>query len=360
MPDPSEHLLLIVYFCAALGISFLCSLLEAVFLSVKDTYISLLIKQGKKTGLRLKELKENTDRSLAAILTLNTVAHTLGAGGVGAEVQKLYGDAAVSVASVILTFLILILSEIIPKSWGAANWRKWAPFSARSIQLLVKITSPLLVLLVWISKLSQRGDSEDKLTREEVIAAAEIGEGHGTLDEDETQVIKNLLKLDNVPAEDVMTPATVMFTLKLTDTVARVVEDNPRIRFSRIPITGNGFNDIKGIVLRSELLRAHFQGKQEATMGDILHPIRTVTPEEPVGQILDNFIKEQEHLFLVVDEYGTTTGLITLEDAIETLLGVEIVDEDDSVEDMRQLARDRLEKRRQEEEDLMRSVEKGN
>lgn len=335
-----------LYLTLALVISFLCSLLEAVLLSVTHPYIELLTTDGKKTGPLLKELKANTDRSLAAILSLNTVAHTLGAAGVGAEVLKLYGNAWVAVASVILTLLILVFSEIIPKSIGAANWKRLAPFSARTIKLLIALLFPLVWLLVRVSKFFQPKGYETKLTREEMIAAAEMGGRQGTLEDDEARVIRNLLRLDKIKAEDVMTPSTVMFTFGKDQTVEEVVEEHSPIRFSRILVTGKNLDDIIGIVLRIELRRHHSKGNLEFPMKELLHPIHTVSPHDSIGTLLDKFITRQEHIFLVVDEYGATEGLITLEDAIETLLGVEIVDEDDSVEDMRKLARELWEQRR--------------
>ena len=335
-----------LFLSLALAISFLCSLLESVFLSVTSPYIELMTKEGKKAGPLMKDLKEHTDRSLAAILTLNTIAHTIGAAGVGAEVLKLFGNAWVAIASVILTLLILIFSEVIPKSLGAAKWKRLAPGSARIIHILILITYPLVRVLERISKVFQPGSYRSEMTREEMIAAAEMGKEQGTLEDDETRVIKNLLRLDNIPAEDVMTPSTVIMTLHKDRTVEEIVQGHSPIPFSRIPVTDTGLDDIIGIALRNEILRAHSQGKKEDTIESMIHPIHTVSPEESVGDLLDKFIRRQDHLFLVVDEYGATAGIITLEDAVETLLGVEIVDESDSVEDMRKLAREQWEKRR--------------
>jgi len=346
MVEITELFPLTFYLTLALAISFLCSLLEAVLLSVTHPYIELMTTDGKKAGPLLKELKANTDRSLAAILSLNTIAHTLGAAGVGAEVLKLYGNAWVAVASAILTLLILVFSEIIPKSIGAANWKRLAPFAARAIRFLILILLPLVWFLVKVSKAFQPKGYEETLTREEMIAAAEMGGRQGTLEDDETRVIRNLLRLDKIKAEDVMTPSTVMLTFSKGQTVGEVVEEYSPIRFSRIPVRDKGLDDIMGIVLRIELMRHCSRDKLELTMEEMLHPIHTVSPYDSVGMLLDEFIKRREHIFLVVDEYGATEGLITLEDAVETLLGVEIVDEDDSVHDMRQLARELWEQRR--------------
>lgn len=347
MVELTQLIPLFIYLSVAIAISFLCSLLEAVFLSVNQPYIELMIKEKKKAGPLLKELKSRTDRSLAAILSLNTIAHTIGAAGVGAEVLKLFGSAWVAVASAILTLLILVFSEIIPKSIGAANWKRMAPFAARTIKILITLLIPLVVMLEKISHLFQPKGFEEKLTRDEMIATAEMGKRQGIIDKDEARIIRNLLRLDNIMAEDIMTPRTVMFTFHKDQTVEEVVKQFTPIRFSRIPVQDKGIDDIKGVVLRVELLRAYYQERFNSTMKDIMHPVETARPDDSVGILLDRFIEVQEHLFLVVDEYGATVGIITLEDTIETLLGVEIVDEQDSVEDMRKFAREIWEKRRQ-------------
>ena len=346
MVEPIELVPLSLYLSVALTIFFLCSLLEAVLLSVTHPYIESLTRKGSKVGFRLKELKEHTDRSLAAILTLNTIAHTIGAAGVGTEVYDLFGSAWVAVASVILTLLILVFSEVIPKSLGVAKWKRLAPFTAKVIKALIFITYPLVWVLERISKVFQPEGYRAEVTREEMIAAAELGEDQGILEADETRVIRNLLRLDNIPAEDVMTPNTVMLTFQKDRTVEDVVKNNSPVRFSRIPVTNTGLDDIIGIVLRNEILEAYSAGKGDVTLESMAHPVQTVSPSASVGDLLDEFIKRQDHIFLVVDEYGGTEGIITLEDAVETLLGVEIVDETDSVEDMRKLAREQWEGRR--------------
>lgn len=334
------------YLTIALAISFLCSLLEAVILSVTHPYIEVLTQERQKAGHRLKYLKENTDRSLAAILTLNTFAHTIGAAGVGAEVQRVFGDYWLTVASIILTLFILVFSEIIPKSLGAAKWKRWAPVSANIIHYLILILLPLVWMLERISKKIQPGGFKSQVTREEMIAAAELGEDQGSLEADETRVIKNLLQLDNILAEDVMTPSTVMETFHKDQTVEDVLKENTPIRFSRIPVIKEDLDDIVGVVYRSELLDAVSEDREDISMEQMLHPLHTVSPEDSVGSLLDRFIERRDHIFLVVDEYGSTQGIITLEDAIETLLGVEIVDESDSVDDMRVLARQQWDDRR--------------
>lgn len=340
---------LIIYLCVAIAISFLCSLLEAVFLSVNEPYIEYLIHEDRKEGKLFRELKENTDRSLAAILSLNTIAHTLGAAGVGAEVLRLFGSAYVAIASVILTLLILVFSEIIPKSIGAANWKRFTPFTGKTIKFLIWILMPLVWLLDKVSHLFRSKEPDTTLTRGEMLAATNMGERQGTLEDDEARIIRNLLKLDKIKAAEVMTPRTVMFTFRKDQTVGEVLKEHTIIRFSRIPITDKGHDSIIGIVLRTDLMQYYTNNKIDVTMEELLLPVKSVLPEDSIGKLLDDFINQKEHIFLVVNEFGVTEGLITLEDAIETLLGVEIVDEDDSAEDMRQLARE-LWKQKQKEE----------
>jgi CBS domain containing-hemolysin-like protein len=338
--DVIELIPLVAYFTIAISISFLCSLLEAVFLSVNQPYVEYLIKEGNRAGPILHDLKENTDRSLAAILSLNTIAHTLGAAGVGAEVLKLFGNAYVAIASVIMTLLILVFSEIIPKTIGAANWKRFSLFTARTIKILITILMPLVWLLEKISQSFRSEDSETTLTRGEMLAATRMGLRHGTLEEDEARIIRNLLKLDNILAREVMTPRTVMFTFRKDQTVGEVLQEHTIIRFSRIPIIDDGLDSIMGIVLRTDLMQYYTNGKFDMTMEELLLPVTSVAPDESVGKLLDDFIAQKEHIFIVVNEFGSTEGLISLEDTIETLLGVEIVDEDDSVADMQQLARE--------------------
>ncbi len=347
MVDLIELVPMGVYLTIALAISFLCSLLEAVILSITHPYIEVLTNERPKAGHRLKRLKENTDRSLAAILTLNTFAHTIGAAGVGAEVQRVFGDYWLTLASIILTLLILVFSEIIPKSVGAAKWKRLAPASGTIISGLIKVLGPLVWVLERISKRIQPDGFQGEVTREEMIAAAELGEDQGALEADETRVIKNLLQLDNILAEDVMTPSTVLVTFQKDQTVEEVLKEHTPIRFSRIPVINEDLDHVIGVVLRSELLDAVSNDQEQTRMSQMVHPLHTVLPEDSVGTIFDRFIERRDHIFLVVDEYGSTQGIITLEDAIETLLGVEIVDESDSVEDMRELARQQWERRRQ-------------
>ena len=341
-----------IFLILALGVSFLCSLLEAIILSVTWSHIEILSKEDRRSGKRLKELKEDIDVPLAAILTLNTISHTIGAAGVGSEFNKL-GNEWFTVASIILTILILVFSEIIPKTLGAIYWKRLAPSSAYLLDAMIWITWPIVVVLNSFSrKISEGNEDQKEMTREEMIAVAEMGENQGALEKQETQVIKNLLTMDKILAEDVMTPSTVMLTFQRSDKVGKIVDDHSPIPFSRIPIREENLDDIIGVVFRSKIMELYGEGNTDITMEDLISELSTVSPEDSIATLLDEFLKKREHIFLVVDEYGTTQGIITLEDAVETLLGAEIVDESDSVEDMRQLARELWEKRRKRKTNL--------
>ncbi len=314
--------------------------MESVLLSITHTHIAVLIKDEKKSGFRLKKLKDQVNRPLAAILTLNTIAHTVGAAGVGAQALKLFGSGWVAATSVILTLSILIFSEIIPKTLGAVHWKKLSGFSSIVIQGLIYLTYPIVILLEVISKGLTSRKLEKQITREEVVVMAELGENEGTIQEKETHLIANILKLNNITAEDVLTPRSVIFAFQKDQTVGEVMNENPDIRFSRIPIYTENLDDIIGIIHRYDLQNKFSEDEFDVSVESLMTPVETVLQSDSVTEVLDKFVKEREHIFIVKDEFGGTEGIITLEDAVETLLGVEIVDEYDSVADMRKLARD--------------------
>lgn len=329
--------LLVLYFTLAVLVSFICSLLESVILSISPAYIAVAVKQGKRSGRIMQELKTQIDRPLAAILTLNTVSHTVGAAGVGAQVQHLYGEGYLTVTSVILTFIILIFSEIIPKTIGASNWKTLAPFCAYTIKGLITAVYPFVVLSEYIHKLFAK-DKENTVTREEMIVTAEMGAVEGTLRPKESAVIKNLLMLDAIKVSDIMTPRSVIHAFASSKTVEEVMDENRPIRFSRIPVYEGDLDNVVGMVHRYKILEAISHDLDSLRLDKLMTPIHSIPENISVAAVLDQFIKRKEHVFLVVDEYGSLTGLVSLEDAIETLLGVEIVDEFDSVADLRQYA----------------------
>ena len=339
---------LIAYFFTALVISFICSLLESVLLSVSHAHIAVLIKEGKNRGKIMASQKENINRPLSAILTINTIANTVGAAGVGAQTYSVLGSGWVALSTFILTFSILFFSEIIPKTLGANYTKSLVGFTAYMIRGLIFIVFPMVIVGEKISQLFKKGESDgSKASREELIAMAELSEDEGAIDRQEGDIIENLMKLDNITAEEVMTPRSVIFALSKNDTVGEVVDKYTPLIFSRIPIYENTLDQIIGFVHRYDLVNKQAEDKFHVKMDSLMESVHTISDKDSVSNILDQFVKRRQQIFIVADEFGTTTGLITLEDAIETLLGVEIVDEHDSVVDMRKLATAKLEKRHQ-------------
>ena len=337
---------LFFYFFAVLGISFLCSLLESFILSVTHAHISLVSKDRPALGKKLSHFKENINQPLSAILSLNTIANTIGAASVGAITLVEFGSNWVAIMSGILTLCILIFSEIIPKTVGALYWKKILVPATFAVQVLIIMTYPLVVFLEFLSKWLAKAENEDKVSREEVIAMAELGEDEGTIEESESTVIENVLMLDDILVEEVLTPRSVIFAVNKTNSVREVLDKYNDIEFSRIPVYEDGLDNIIGIVRRHVLLKSKAEDQFDVTMGELAKPIHAVEENDSVGDVLDEFVKRREHLFMVKDQFGQVAGLITLEDAIETLLGVEIVDETDSVVDMRKLALDNWRKKR--------------
>jgi magnesium and cobalt exporter, CNNM family len=342
---------LITYFLLALIVSFICSLMEAVLLSISRGFVGVLVKKNQRSGKMLRKLKRHIDTPLSAILTLNTIANTVGAAGVGAQTLKVFGSQWVAIASAILTFSILVFSEIIPKTLGAVYWKKLSKPAAYIINFMIIITFPFVLTLKAVSTLITRGKKPGHLTRDELLTLAQLGESEGILVKKEMKVIENLLKLNQIYAGDVLTPRSVILAFQKNQTVEEVLKKHNPIRFSQILIYDKDIDNILGMVFRSKILEMYFKGKTNMRMKDLVIPIYVVPQTKSVAKILDEFIKRNEQIFLVVDEYGGTEGIITLEDAIETLLGVEIVDELDTEVDMRKLALKRW-KARQEKNNL--------
>ena len=330
--------LLVAYFLLAIGVSFLCSLLEAVILSVTHSQIGMLVKTNPKQGKMLQKLKDDINRPLAAILTLNTISHTLGAAGMGAQVLYLYGSGAVAIASAVLTFCILVFSEILPKTIGAYFCRSLAIPSAYLIRFLIVIAFPF----VWLSNTLSNfiTSSEDKVSREEITAMAEMGEDEGSIDEQESDIIENLFRLKEIQIEDILTPRSVIYAFEDTQTVGEIMDSTEDIIFSRIPVFNDNIDNVIGMVYKDNLLETMADDYFEKTMSQLVEPVEKVYEKESVEMVLNKFIKNRSHMFIVKDEFGGTTGIVTLEDCIETLLGVEIMDESDKVADMRELAKD--------------------
>ncbi len=338
---------MILYAAVALVFSFLCSVAEAVILSVSPSFIANLERQGQPIAVRLKSLKANIDRSLAAILTLNTIAHTLGAGGAGAEAAAYYGDRYVGIAMAVLTLLILFLSEIVPKTIGALYWRQLAGPTARFVQVLIWTLYPLIWVSELLTRLITRGKSVHGFSRDEFTALADVGVERGQIDVDESRILKNLFKLPELRAEDVMTPRTVVFALQQDMTLDEVMEEHPEMPFSRIPIYGEDRDDVTGFVLKTDILLQKLQGHGDKTLTELSRKIFAVPETASLEHVSEQLLEHKLHLLLVLDEYGGLAGVVSLEDVVETLIGIEIVDEADQIDDLRRLARQKWQDRMQ-------------
>ena len=331
--------LLLIYVGVALGFSFFCSLAEAVLLSMSPFYVQNLVRRGHRSAVLLHSLITNLDQALAAILSLNTIAHTVGAVGAGAQSAVVFGSAWVGVASAVLTLLILVLSEIIPKTIGATSWRGLAPVLAPAIWLLVKALWPLVFLSEKLTALLAHGKPVARFRREELAAMAEVGAEEGALLPKELRIVKNLVRFRAITAADVMTPRIVMFALDESLTVGEVMERHPDIPYSRIPLYGRNIDDVTGVMLKADLYLASARDRHQAPLVELRRPLKAVPETMSLMDLFELLLDEGRHMLLVVDEYGGVAGLVTLEDAIETLLGLEIVDELDTTKDMQELAR---------------------
>ena len=338
--------LLILFLFIALFFSFACSMLESVLLSVTPSYIALLREKGVKHAVLLDKFKHNIDRPLAAILTLNTFAHTLGAAGVGVQAQKIWGEAHLSVISGVLTLLILVFSEIIPKTIGANYWKSLTRITTYS--LLFLIYSPLFPLVIMsevITKLFPKPKHSLNEMREELSAMVDYGKQRGAFRDSETKILQNLMRFQFVKARDIMTPRVVMQTASSDLSVKAFYSGYKILPHSRIPVYSEKKNNITGYVLKEDILNHILSKKSDVTLADIQRPIHIVVESTPIYKLYEKMISEHENISLIVDEYGSVAGLVTMEDVIETILGLEIVDETDDVEDMQKHALDLLKKR---------------
>jgi len=341
--------LLLLYFFLAVAVSFVCSILESVLLSVNMAYISVLEKERPRTGVLLRTQKTHINKSIASILILNTIANTLGAAAVGAQAEHLYGSGAVVYVSIILTFAILFLSEIIPKTIGATHWKSLAPLAAHIIRIFVWITYPIILMTLFVTnRIGKKGGSLS-LSKAELIETTLLSEDEGVLDEQESDVIENILLLDKIKVHEILTPRSVVFALDGSRTIKDIVENEPDIfKFSRVPIYEEDIEHITGIVLTKRIFKEALVN-ENAPLKSIQKEIYKVNENIPVSMALDLFIKKKEHMFLVLDRYDQTEGIVTLEDCVETVLGVEIVDESDSDADMREVAKLKMRLRRRTE-----------
>lgn len=332
-------ILLTLYLLLAIGVSFLCSILEAVLLSITPSYIALQEQKNSAAGTILKELKEDIDRPLSAILSLNTIAHTVGAAGVGAQAAMVFGNSYVGVISAVLTFLILVFSEIIPKTLGATYWKKLSNFSARVIKVLMILMYPFVMLSKGITKLIARGDNGPGLSREEFSAMADKGVEEGIFEEGESTIFKNLIRFKSLKVRDIMTPRVVVIKFSENITVEKALESVDELYFTRIPVYGENEEDISGYVLKTDLYYELSKGNGDKELKEIRRAVHFIPQNISLKTLFEQLLEKQEHIAVVVDEYGGFSGVVTMEDVVETLLGMEIVDEIDAIEDMQKLAR---------------------
>ena len=339
-------ILLVISFVLTIAVSFLCSIMESVLLSTTFPYSEQLKQNGVGGAYRLHRHKEHSDRSLAAILSLNTIANTIGAAGVGAQATQLFGSQWFGLVSAITTILILVFAEIIPKTIGTRYWKRLMRFTTNTLRLIIVLLFPIVWVVEKLSKtIADDDDDEAAVSREEVAAMADMAEDEEVIDEDENKIIQNVIKLDDVKAEDVMTPTTVAAIAPERMTLKQFYKDKRYSHFSRIPVWSESDEYITGYILRSEALELLTEDKFNMTLGDIRRDIVMYKEQMPVSEIWDSMLSNKQHIACVIDEYGSFQGIITLEDIIETIVGLEIMDERDDVADLRQLALDRWHQR---------------
>ena len=333
--------LLIFWFAISIAFSFLCSILEAALLSITPSYVSQQSQKGTATGKLLQQYKKDIDKPLSAILTLNTVAHTAGAIGVGAAATKLWGVSlmATVVTPVVMTLLILILSEIIPKTIGANNWRGLAPFTVKTLKLLITVLAPLVWLCQLTTKFLKKDKSKSVLSRSDFAAMTQVGIDSGALNKNESEIIKNLLNFEKMNVRDIMTPRTVAFMVDENMTVSEFVKSNPSKIYSRIPVYSGDKDNVVGTVLKDDILNCIVEKGNDLKIKSLMREVNSVQDTTPLPEVFKGLTKKKQHLSVVRDEFGSVVGLVTMEDVFETLLGQEIVDESDEVVDLQEYAR---------------------
>ena len=337
--------LLIVFVIIAIGVSFLCSILEAALLSITPSYVETTAAERPKLAERLRELRADIERPLAAILSLNTIAHTVGATGAGAQAGLVFEDTGVAIFSAVLTLGILVLSEIIPKTLGATYWRALTPFVVRVLPWLITIQLPLVWMSQWLTRLMTRGKKTEGVSREEIAALTTVGRRLGVVEEDESRIVENLFRLDTMTVEEIMTPRTVVDALPETATAGEAIEGRDEFPFSRLPIHGGTIDQVTGFVLTRKVLLAGVKGRGDKPLSAFRREMPRVPETMTLDELFDFLVEKDRHIALVEDQFGGTAGVVTLEDLIETLLGTEIVDEQDAIADLQLLARRRAAKR---------------
>ena len=333
--------LLLFYLFLALVVSFLCSIMEAVLLSTTMPFLRVKEENGSRRAKKFINLKLNIDKPLSAILSLNTIAHTIGAAGVGAQATKVFGETYFGIISAILTLLILVFSEIIPKTIGARYWRELAMISVSAIRFTIFITYPLVVISSYITRIIAKKSDEQTISREEISTLAKIGADEGVFGQKENKIIQNLIRLKSIRVSEIMTPRVVVAVADENMSLKAFLKRKEFLQFSRIPVYLENNENITGYVFRQAVFEKLAEDEDELVLKNIKREIVIVPESNPLFKVWETLLEKKEHIALIVDEYGGMDGIVTMEDIIETLLGFEIVDEKDTVTDMRAYARER-------------------
>lgn len=332
--------MLFFYLILALVVSFICSLFESILLSIPPSYLETINKKSG-FGKLIRKLKINVEKPLAAILTLNTIAHTIGAAGVGAEAVKIWGDTSLGIVSAVLTLLILIITEILPKSIGAYYWKSLVPFTAYSVQIFIYITYPFVFMSEIITKLFVKGDRKTTITREEILAMSSLAKAGNSISDKEHTIITNIMNLNNISCQRIMTPRNVIFAAPENISIEEFLKYKNVNSFTRTPIYDKSLDIITGYVHKNDILNSLKNNDRNILLKDCKRSIHTINEESSISKLFDELLQAKEQIALIIDEFGGTAGIVTMEDIIETLLGLEILDEHDVDSDMQLLARNR-------------------
>lgn len=345
---------LLLFLALSIVVSFFCSMWEAVLLSNTPSYIGRMQTEKPKIGFLLNKMKSDIDKPLSAILTLNTFAHTIGALGVGVQAGKLFGNSQVtllfintsyeSIIATLMTLAILILSEIIPKTVGAVFWQQLTPFTVNSLRVLLVVLAPFVWMSKGITRLVKTGQGS-VFSRADFAAMADVGLESGALDREEKSIIQNLLRLENLKVRDIMTPRSVLTMIEEDMPMDEIYREIKPMVFSRIPVYHKQPDNITGVILKDTVLEHLAQDQHSVKASEIKRNALFIEDNYTVAKLMDTLILNREHLAIVIDEFGSVVGLVTMEDLFETLLGLEIIDESDKVEDLQQLALEKWKKR---------------
>lgn len=335
---------LLIFLFVALAVSFLCSVLESVLMSTPISYITMREDEGFKPASLMKKYKLDPSRAIAAILSLNTIANTIGAAGVGRQATIVFGSQWFGVVSAVVTILILVFAEIIPKTIGTTHWKSLMGFAAKTIRILIFCLYPIVVCVEGLQRLITPASKDTSISREEVGAMADVAEESGELDEDENEIIQNLINIDELTAGEAMTPRVVAAIAPESMTIKSFYKDRRFLHHSRIPVYAENDEYITGYILRVEALQLMAEDKFDTRLGEIRRDVDSFLEDTPLERIWDTMLEKKEQIAVIINEYGSFQGILTMEDVIETILGDEIVDERDVVVDMQQLARDKWSK----------------